>query len=62
VAGKRYLTRQAATFLKFAQSTNDPNLAAFLVERAADLKSQVEETGNTDPSPVAPDVEPSPEL
>jgi hypothetical protein len=31
--------RQAATFLKFAQSTNDPKLAAFLVEKAADSKS-----------------------
>jgi hypothetical protein len=61
VAGRRYLTRQAATFLKFAQSTNDPELAAFLVEKAADLKSQVEEDGTPDPSPVAPDVEPSPD-
>jgi hypothetical protein len=60
VAGRLYLTRQAATFLRFAKSTNDPNLAAFLVERAADLKSQVEETGRPDPSPFAPDVEPSP--
>jgi hypothetical protein len=58
VAGRLYLTRQAATFLKFAKSTSDPNLAAFLVERAADLKSQVEETGKPDPSPLAPDVEP----
>jgi hypothetical protein len=58
VAGRLYLTRQAATFLKFAKSTNDPKLAAFLVEKAADLKSQVEETGKPDPSPLAPDVEP----
>jgi hypothetical protein len=61
VAGRLYLTRQAATFLKFAKSTNDPKLAAFLVEKAADLKSQVEETGKPDPSPVAPDVEPCPD-
>jgi hypothetical protein len=59
VAGRLYLTRQAATFLKFAQSTNDPKLAAFLVEKAADLKSQVEANKNPDPSPQAPDVEPS---
>jgi hypothetical protein len=59
VAGRLYLMRQAATFLKFAQSTNDPKLAAFLVEKAADLKSQVEENNPPDPSPQAPDVEPS---
>lgn len=61
MAGRLYLTRQAATFLKFAKSTNDPKLAAFLVEKAADLKSQVEENKNPDPSPQAPDVEPSPD-
>jgi hypothetical protein len=59
VAGRLYLMRQAATFLKFAQSTNDPKLAAFLVEKAADLKSQVEANGKPDTSPLAPDVEPS---
>jgi len=59
VAGRRYLTRQAATLLKFAKSTSDPKLAAFLVEKAADLKSQVEEAGKPDASPQAPDVEPS---
>ena len=62
MAGRRYLTRQATTLLKFAKSTNDPKLAAFLVEKAADLKTQVEETEKPDPSPVAPDVEPSPGL
>ena len=62
VTGRRYLTRQAATYLKFAKSTNDPKLAAFLIEKAADLKTQVEETAKPDPSPVAPDVEPSPDL
>jgi hypothetical protein len=61
VAGRRYLTRQAATYLEFAQSTKDPKLAAFLVEKAADLKSQVEEIGKPDPTPLAPDVEPFPE-
>ncbi len=61
MAGRLYLMRQAATFLKFAKSTNDPNLAAFLVEKAADLKSQVEKTGKPDPSPFAPDVEPPPD-
>jgi hypothetical protein len=40
---KRYLTRQASALIKFAKSTNNPELAAVLVERAADLKAQVDE-------------------
>ena len=59
VVGRSYLTRQAATLLKFAKSTQNPELAAVLIERAADLKSQVDDTMPlTDQSPVAPDVEP----
>jgi hypothetical protein len=58
VVGSNYLTRQAATLLKFARSTANPDLAAVLVEKAADLKSQVDETmPPPDPSPLAPDVE-----
>jgi hypothetical protein len=41
----------------FAKSTNNPDLAAVLIEKAADLKSQVDETMPPDPSPLAPDVE-----
>jgi hypothetical protein len=60
VVGRNYLTRQATTLLKFAQSTSDPKLVAALVEKAADLKSQIDETTPPpDPSPRAPDVEPS---
>ena len=55
VAGKEYLTRQAATLLKLARSTKDPQIAAGLVEKAADLKSQVDSA--PDRSPHAPDVE-----
>jgi len=59
VVGRSYLTRQAATLLKFAKSTQNPELAAVLIERAADLKLQVDETMPAfDRSPVAPDVEP----
>jgi hypothetical protein len=50
--------RQATTLLKFANSTTDARLAAVLVEKAADLKSQVDETMLPDQSPQAPDVEP----
>ena len=58
MVGKRYLTRQVTTLLKFAQSTSDPTVVAALVEKAAELKSQVDESTTTDPSPQAPDVEP----
>jgi hypothetical protein len=58
VPGRLYLTRQAATLLRFANSTSNPRLAAALVERAAQLKSQVDERASEpDPSPYAPDVE-----
>jgi hypothetical protein len=59
VIGRYYFTRQAATLLKFAQTTTSPQLAAVLIEKAAHLKSQVDEPRTTaDLSPLAPDVEP----
>jgi len=58
VVGRSYFTRQATTLLKFAKSTSNPDLAAVLIEKAADLKSQVDEAMPPDPSPLAPDVEP----
>ena len=58
MVGRNYFTRQAATLLKFAQSTSDPKLVAALVEKAVDLRSQVDETTPPpDSSPHAPDVE-----
>ena len=59
VVGRNYFTRQATTLLKFAQSTSDPQLAAALVEKAAELKKQIDETNPPDPSPRPPDVEQS---
>jgi hypothetical protein len=56
VIGRQYLVRQAATLLEFAKSTNNPDLSAALIEKAAALKSQVE--GTVDQSLKAPDVEP----
>jgi len=47
------------TLLKFAKSTNDPNVAAAFIERAADFKSKIDESTLPDPTPLAPDVEPS---
>jgi hypothetical protein len=43
VVGRNYFTRQATTLLKFAHSTTNPQLAAALIEKAADLKSQVDD-------------------
>ena len=59
MVGREYLTRQATTLLKFAQTVTDPNVAAGLVEKAADLKSRVDEPNRPDKSPRAPDVEQS---
>ena len=57
--GRQYLARQATALLRFAHTTKNPQLAAVLVEKAAHLKSQVDETPSRDLSPRAPDVEPS---
>jgi hypothetical protein len=57
VVGRHYLTRQATTVLKFAKTVTDPNMAAVLVEKAAELKSQMDESNLPDKSPRAPDVE-----
>jgi hypothetical protein len=58
VIGRNYFTRQATILLKFAKSTSDPQLAAALIEKAADLKSQLDETMPApDAGPQAPDVE-----
>jgi len=44
--------------LEFARLTHNPKLAAVLIERAADLKSELDRTiPSPDASPRAPDVE-----
>ncbi|WOH54110.1 hypothetical protein [Bradyrhizobium sp. sBnM-33] len=53
--GKKYLAEQAATFLKFAMATTDPEVAAGFLDKAADLRARSEEA--PDASPRAPDVE-----
>jgi hypothetical protein len=56
---RAYFLRQIGTLLKFAKLTSDPLFAAFLMEKAVHLKSQVEENPPpTELSPLAPDVEP----
>ena len=59
MVGRLYVTRQAASLLKFAKSTSNPELAALLVQKAADLKAEIENPARQveDKSPVAPDVE-----
>ncbi len=57
VLGRPYFTRQAAILLKFAKLTSNPALAASLVERAADLKAQIDSDRRPDASVAAPDVE-----
>jgi len=59
VIGKGYFVRQAATLLKFAKQQQILKVAAGLVEKAAELKSQLDEVGTLpDLSPLAPDIEP----
>ena len=58
---KEYFVRQAAILLGFAKATKDPNVSAALLDKAADLKSQVDERIELlDLSPLAPDIEPPP--
>jgi hypothetical protein len=58
VVGRQYVKRQATFLLKFAQTTSDPQVAAALVDKVADLKARLDQSNVPDPSPHAPDVEP----
>jgi hypothetical protein len=58
VLSRPYFKRQAAMLLKFAKLTSNPALAASLVERAADLKAQIDSDKRPDAGVAAPDVEP----
>jgi len=55
VLSKDYFLNQVASLLKFAKETTNRQLAAVLIAKAADLKSQVDESSAT---PQAPDVGP----
>jgi hypothetical protein len=58
VIGSEYFRRQAATLLSLAKTTTNPRIAAALVERAAEFKSQVDKMlAPQDGSPLAPDSE-----
>jgi hypothetical protein len=61
VIGKQYFVRQAAILFGIAKATKDPKISAALMDKAADIKSKVDEAGATlDLTPAAPDIEPPP--
>jgi hypothetical protein len=57
VLGRVYFARQASTLLRYARATNNPELAAALIEQAANLKARIDAVERPMPSPHAPDVE-----
>ena len=60
VIGREYLTQQAKTLLNLALSTTDRGKAAALREKAADMKSKIDEANliTHDRATLAPDIEP----
>ena len=58
VIGRDYFTAEAETLLELAKSAADPQVAASLIERAADLRALVDELGaSPDPSPRTPNID-----
>ena len=58
---KAYFARQAAILFGIAKATKDPKMSAALMDKAADIKSKVDELGAPlDLTPLAPDIEPPP--
>jgi hypothetical protein len=51
--------RRAAMLLNLAKTIRSPDLAAILVNKAADLTSPIDESGLSNVSPL-PDIEPPP--
>ena len=57
--GKQYFVRQATILFWIAKATKDPKMFAALMDKAADVKSKVDELGAPlDLTPLAPDIEP----
>jgi hypothetical protein len=55
---KEYFVRQATILFGLAKATKDPKISAALLEKAADLKLQVDEPGAPNLTPLVPDIEP----
>jgi hypothetical protein len=55
---RNYLANHAAALLKLAYAVENPNIAAALVAKAADVKTRIDEAEYPDVSPHAPGVEP----
>lgn len=53
-----YFVRQIQTVLKFAQLTSDPRFAAFLIEKAEHLRSQIEDHSAREIGSLARNAEP----
>jgi hypothetical protein len=62
VIGKQYFVRQATILFGIAKATKDAKISAALMDKAADLRSKVDELGALplDLTPLAPDIEPPP--
>jgi hypothetical protein len=59
--GNQYFVRQAAIVFGIAKATKDPKISAALMDKAADLKSKIDEPdAPLDITPLAPDIEPPP--
>ena len=57
VLSRQYLKRRAADLLKLSQVIRDPDVAASMISKAADLAAEAETIQTPDPSPRPPDVE-----
>jgi hypothetical protein len=56
--GRDYFVRQATTLLRMARTTRDPQVAAGLAVKAADLKDKLDQTPPpSDVPPIAPGAE-----
>ena len=56
VASRHYLKQKAAALLQLAQATRDPDVAAWMIAKAADLAAEAEAIQTEDASPRPPDV------
>jgi hypothetical protein len=59
VIGRDYFTHHAETLLVLAKSATNPEVAASLIKKAADVQALVDELGAPDSNPESPDVESS---